>query len=339
MASRSLTLTNTIHLRDFVDCVTNNPTRLENNYIEIQADINIVEENRFHSTDVIVEPIRTRIRAYVTPAEREVYVPSAFFYAEGRFVTALTSDDRLEITVHALSLMRYVVSNLSCPLPINTQPDSGPVLFRHPGDVSDFDNYRSHLPEQWCPMVTIIGSVGTRSEKSLDQPEPREFELKTSVYDPPTAGARHFSVVCFFESGRRWGKVTIPPSGAHISVTAKIVGRTINNHLALRVLDFAYLPRPTSTSPVQNTPSPLASKRSYRWGGRINTPSKKIRTSEVGTGSAAAPHTPPAVDNDEADLQLADHTSPSSTPADPEHISDSDGRPRRRRRPRKVFDP
>ena len=35
-------------------------------------------------------------------------------------------------------------------------------------------------------MVTIIGSVGTRSEKSLDQPEPREFELKTSVYDPPT---------------------------------------------------------------------------------------------------------------------------------------------------------
>ena len=235
--------------------------------------------------------------------------------------------------------MRYVVSNLSCPLPINTQPDSGPVLFRHPGDVSDFDNYRSHLPEQWCPMVTIIGSVGTRSEKSLDQPEPREFELKTSVYDPPTAGARHFSVVCFFESGRRWGKVTIPPSGAHISVTAKIVGRTINNHLALRVLDFAYLPRPTSTSPVQNTPSPLASKRSYRWGGRINTPSKKIRTSEVGTGSAAAPHTPPAVDNDEADLQVADHTSPSSTPADPEHISDSDGRPRRRRRPRKVFDP
>ena len=188
-------------------------------------------------------------------------------------------------------------------------------------------------------MVTIIGSVGTRSEKSLDQPEPREFELKTSVYDPPTAGARHFSVVCFFESGRRWGKVTIPPSGAHISVTAKIVGRTINNHLALRVLDFAYLPRPTSTSPVQNTPSPLASKRSYRWGGRINTPSKKIRTSEVGTGSAAAPHTPPAVDNDEADLQLADHTSPSSTPADPDHISDSDGRPRRRRRPRKIFDP
>ena len=120
MASRSLTLTNTIHLRDFVDCVINNPTRLENNYIEIQADINIFEENRFHCTDVIVEPIRTRIRAYVTPAEREVYVPSAFFYAEGRFATAVTSDDKLEITVHALSVMRYVVSNLSCLLIINT---------------------------------------------------------------------------------------------------------------------------------------------------------------------------------------------------------------------------
>jgi hypothetical protein len=112
MASRSLT--NTIHIRDFVDCV-NNPTGLEN-YIEIQADINIVEENRFHSPDVIVEPIHTRIRAYVTPAEREIYVPNAFFYAEGRFIAAIPSDDRLEITVHALSLMRYVVSNLSYPL-------------------------------------------------------------------------------------------------------------------------------------------------------------------------------------------------------------------------------
>ena len=319
-----------------MDCITNNPT--ENNYIEIQADINIFEENRFHSTDVIVEPIRTRIRAYVTPAERELYVPNAFFYAEGRFATAIT-DGRLEIIVHALSLMRYVISNLSYPLPINTQPDSGPVPFRHPGDVSDFDNYRSHLPEQWCPMVTVIGSVGTRSEKSLDQSEPREFELKTSVYDSLTAGARHFSVICFFESGRRWGKVTIPPSGAHISVTAKIVGRMINNHLALRVLDFAYLPRPTFTSPIQNTSSPLASKRSYRWGGRIDTPSKKMRISEVGTKSETTPHTPPAVDNDEADLQLADHISPSLTPVDPDHISDSDGRPRRHRHPRKIFDP
>jgi hypothetical protein len=188
-------------------------------------------------------------------------------------------------------------------------------------------------------MVTIIGSVGTRSEKSLDQPESREFELKTSAYDLPTSGTRHFSVICFFEGGRRWQKVKIPPSGAHISVTAKIAGRTINNHLALRVLDFAYLPTSTSTSPVQTVPSPLTSKRSYRWGGRINTPSKRIRTSKVGTGSTAVPHTPPAVDNDEADLQLAVDASPSSPPADPEHISDSDGRPRRRRRPRKIFDP
>ena len=337
MASRSPTLTNTIYLRDFVDCVTDNPTRLEN-YVEIQTDVNIFEENRFHSTDVVVEPIHTRIYAYITPAEREVYIPNAFFYAEGRFTTAI-SDDRLEIIVHALSLMRYVVSNLSYPSPINTQTDFRPVPFRHPGNVSDFDDYRSHLPEQWCPMVTIIGSVGTRSEKSPDQPEPREFELKTSVYDPSTAGARHFSVICFFESGRRWGKVTIPPSGTHISITAKIAGRTTNNRLALRVLDFAYLPRSTSTSSIQNTPSPLASKRPSRWGGRVNTPSKKARTSEVGTGLAAAPHTPPGVDNDEVDVQVANHTSPSLTPADPDHISDSDSRPRRRRLPRKIFDP
>jgi hypothetical protein len=186
-------------------------------------------------------------------------------------------------------------------------------------------------------MVTIIGSVGTRSEKSLDQLEPRECELKTSVYDPPTAGTRHFSVVCFFESGRRWEKFTIPASGAHISVTAKIVGRTINNHLALRVLDFAYLPRPTSTSPVQNTPSPLASKRSYRWGGRINTPSKKIRTLEIETESAAALHPLWAMTRQIYSWRTI--LCPPSTPAEPGHISDSDGRPRRRRRPRKIFDP
>ena len=210
-------------------------------------------------------------------------------------------------------------------------------IFRHPGDVSNFDEYRKHLPEQWSPLVTIIGSVGTRSECSPDQHEPREFELKTSVYDASTAGVKEFSVVCFFEISKRWGKTIIPPSGTYISVTAKIVGRTINNHLALRVLDFAYLPRPTVTPSSQSGSSPLISKRSYRWGGRINTPSKKPRTSDVKPSSTAVPHTPPTVDNDEADVQLTDHASPSSITADPDHISDSETRPRRHRRAPKVF--
>lgn len=191
-------------------------------------------------------------------------------------------------------------------------------------------------------MVTIIGAVGARSDKSADHPEPREFELDTSVYDPSTAGARKFSVVCFFESGRRWGKVTVPPSGAHISVTAKIVGRTTSNRLALRVLDFAYLPRATSTStsPLQSTTS-MASKRSYRWGGRVETLSKRMRTSEVGTSStAAAPHSPDTVDSEEADPP-SDHPSASPDPGNPQQISDSEGqseeRPRRRKRvPKKI---
>jgi len=143
-----------------------------------------------------------------------------------------------------------------------------------------------------------------------------------------------------------------------------------NNYLALRVLDLSYLPRPSSTAPTQNSTSTPASKRSYRWGGRIDSssPSKKMRTSGFGTESVdgspenptitaqAAPRTSRAVDNDEADQHLADeiidrlndtssahHTSPSSTSVDPDvsslssipsHISGSGDRPRRTPHPR-----
>jgi len=112
MSSRPPTLIGTIHLRDFVDSVVGDPTRADTSYIEIQIDINIFEEDRFYSSNVIVEPIHTRIRAYVTQAERDLYVPNAFFYADGRFTTAVTSVNILEITVHALSLMRCVILNL-----------------------------------------------------------------------------------------------------------------------------------------------------------------------------------------------------------------------------------
>lgn len=93
-------------------------------------------------------------------------------------------------------------------------------------------------------MVTLIGSVGTRSGDSLDQFELRHFELQTSVYDTSKAKPIQFSVVCYFESGMRWQKVKVPSSGSYISVTAKVVGRTADtNLLAVRVLDLAYLPR------------------------------------------------------------------------------------------------
>jgi hypothetical protein len=122
MSSRPLTLINTIHLRDFMDSVVGDPTRRDTNYIEIQTDINIFEENRFYSSNVIVEPVHTRIRAYVTQAERDLYVPNAFFYADGRFTAAVTSDNILEITVHAFSLMRCVILDPSSSF------DSTPIL-------------------------------------------------------------------------------------------------------------------------------------------------------------------------------------------------------------------
>ncbi|KAG7408687.1 hypothetical protein Forpe1208_v012353 [Fusarium oxysporum f. sp. rapae] len=258
------TFSSTIHLRDFVDTVTEDPSR-ENapNYVEIQTDVNIFEESSFYSPNVNVEPIHTRIHAYLTREERDLYVANTFFYADGRFSTALSADGALEISVQALILMRHVP---------------------HPGDVSDFDKYRRHLPEQWCPMVTIIGFVPSRSDKTLDFSEDRCFAVETSVYDTSKAAPVAFSVTCFLETTKRWQKVKIPQSGAFISITAKVAGRTADtNQLALRVLDLAYLPRPAAVPTATPTPSSTpTSKRSDRWEGRATpfTPSKRRRGSD-----------------------------------------------------------
>ena len=90
MSSRPPTLTNTIHLRGFVDGVVKDSTRTDPDYIEIRTDVNISEEDRFYSSNVIVDPIPTRIRAYVPHPGRDIYVPNAFFYADGRFTTTIT---------------------------------------------------------------------------------------------------------------------------------------------------------------------------------------------------------------------------------------------------------
>ncbi|KAK3371657.1 hypothetical protein B0T24DRAFT_556008 [Lasiosphaeria ovina] len=177
---------------------------------------------------------------------------------------APSEDGTLEISIQTLSLMR------------------------HPGDVTNFDEYRQHLPEQWCPMVSIIGSVPSSESNSVDPSEPRHFMVETSVYDAAKAAPIQFSVVCFLETTKRWEKVKTPSSGAFLSVTAKLAGRTIDtNRLALRVLDLTYLPRPNSGTAMPTPATTPPSKRS-RWDGRApsSTPSKKPRTSKLVEGSA-----------------------------------------------------
>ena len=109
--SRQTTLSNTIHIRDFVDTIRDDHSR-ENTtgYVEIQTDINIFEEENFNSPNIITQPIRTRIRAYLTQEERGFYLPNTFFYADGRFSTSLSTDGSLEISVQTLSFMRYISS-------------------------------------------------------------------------------------------------------------------------------------------------------------------------------------------------------------------------------------
>ena len=176
------------------------------------------------------------------------------------------------------------------------------IPLRHAGDVSDFEEYCSHLPEQWCPMITIIGSVGTRGDGD-EEHELRHFELQTSVYDTTKAAPVHFSVICFFQNNRRWEKVKVPATGSFVSVTGKVVGRTTGtNCLALRVLDLAFLSKTsaTATTPASASTSTPAPKRSHRWGDRVDS-SKKMRRSE------------PSVDDLEDPIAIADTPTHSQT--------------------------
>ena len=269
MSSREPTLSNTIHLRDFVDAVTNDPTRADTtSFVEIRSHVNVFED-RFYSPNIVVEPVQTRLRAYIAQADRDLYVPEAFIYVDGHFSTAITAENTLELTVHAMSMMRYFENP--------SRSDFGLTHPRHPGDVSDFDEYRKHLPEQWRPIMTMIKSVIARSDN--DPSEPRCFELGTSVYDTSKVAPTQFSVDCFFENIKRWEKVRIPPSCTYVSVTAKVAGRTKSNHLALRVLDLSYLPRAAAATTTPDSTSIIPAKRSSRWDRRANpsTPSKKTR--------------------------------------------------------------
>lgn len=132
-------------------------------------------------------------------------------------------------------------------------------------------------------MVTIIGSVRSRNDNSPDPCELRHFIVETSVYDASKAAPVQFSVACFLENTKRWHKVKTPPRETFLSVTAKVAGRTTDtNHLALRVLDLAYLPRPSSAAATLTPALTPPSKRSAHWDNRApsSTPSKKARVSE-----------------------------------------------------------
>ena len=123
--SRPPLFSNTIHIRDFVDSVVPDPAR-ENapNYVEIHTEVNVFEESDFFNPNIVVEPIRTRIHAYLSSQEQSLYCPNTFFYADGRFSTTLIGDGILELNIQALSLMRCVASPFILP---STDPSGIPA--------------------------------------------------------------------------------------------------------------------------------------------------------------------------------------------------------------------
>src|SRR5438045_4355919 len=141
-------------------------------------------------------------------------------------------------------------------------------------------------------MITVIGFVGIRNDDPLKLAEPRSFLLETSVYDNMKSGPTSFSVVCFFETTRRWQNVKIPPSDSLITVTAKIAGHMADtNQLALRVLDLLYLLKPSPKTATPSSSTTPISKRPNRWDGRADstTPSKKPH---VSAGNQDSSHRP-----------------------------------------------
>jgi len=148
-------------------------------------------------------------------------------------------------------------------------------------------------------MVTIIGSVTSRTDNAPEAAERRHFTLESSVYETSKTAPAQFSVDCFFENTKRWLRVKTPPPDTFLNVIAKVAGRTATtNRLALRVLDLTYLPRPASAAAAPTPVTTPTSKRAGRWDGRAgpSTPSKRPRLSDPEVANPSRPMTDVAQD-------------------------------------------
>ena len=66
ISSRQTSLSNTIHLHDFVDAVKDDPSRPNScNYVEILTAINLFQEDDFYSANIIVKLIHIYICTYL----------------------------------------------------------------------------------------------------------------------------------------------------------------------------------------------------------------------------------------------------------------------------------
>ncbi|RYO78287.1 hypothetical protein DL766_009512 [Monosporascus sp. MC13-8B] len=185
--------------------------------------------------------------------EKNIDIPFLFHCGEtkddpdGNLLTALALGAKRVAHGFALPQRPVVMKQMIERGTLTLTRDFYEVFLHTEDDGADVDKYCRQLPEQWCPMVIIIGSMQPRDDNSLDPSEPRRFTVDSSMYGASKTGPVYFSVACFLENTKRWQRVKTPPSGAFLCVTAKVAGRTTDtNHLALRVLDLAYPPRPAS---------------------------------------------------------------------------------------------
>jgi len=117
MSSKLSNLTNTIHIRDFILDVGPDLTKSDSSssaFIEIQSDVNIFADDEVQDSTIIAEPIHACLRVFIKDQDvRDLYVPEAFFYAHGRFHTAITKDNKMKIIVQVFSIERYDCSAIA----------------------------------------------------------------------------------------------------------------------------------------------------------------------------------------------------------------------------------
>lgn len=97
-----------LHVRDFVEHVEPDPTRLGKALsMQLRVSLNIPFKD-IESDEVESSEIPTLIRFFNEGNRFDIYQPNTFVYSSGAFLTTSSEDDDFHIILHAYNLDRSV---------------------------------------------------------------------------------------------------------------------------------------------------------------------------------------------------------------------------------------
>jgi len=320
-----------IHLRDFSEELTPDPTRPEQPAcLQLKITLNVphlLPEEL--SDDYVICPIPTIVRFFTPPARSHLYRQDVFVYVWGSFSMRHNVDSRPQLIVNAHSVSWWVLDFHSClylllPMmyPLRVPSLTNPS---HPGDYTDPEAYAMHCPEAAHPTITLMGTV-IRSGGQLNEGQTLlHYDLRTTVYDSSVKTQATFMVRIYFKNGKRWANFSSITTQSRVIVAGHVCGLTVEEpHLAVQVDDIYFVPGgpPSMLATPQTPQSAAGTKRPVRdrWGRRAgvgssvsveqSTPSKRPRRLQD--------------DQDDIDRQLLTATSATSPPTESALPSDDE---------------